>query len=118
MDCNRGIQYLNELAVLEMIYDNPINVQSPTHPDEVQCTQVQCTQCTRQKFVIVCQLIGSSGLERQSATDWLKWLANSGNTKTMSLPLLFQLWRNCPGSSSNSESICPAPRLYRPASQQ
>ncbi|XP_049650116.1 uncharacterized protein LOC126035501 [Accipiter gentilis] len=35
----RGIQYLRELAVLEVIYNDPENAQSPTDPEEVQCTQ-------------------------------------------------------------------------------
>ncbi|KAM9591469.1 uncharacterized protein ACIBXB_006265 [Morphnus guianensis] len=35
----RGIQYLRELAVLEVIYNDPETAQSPTDPDEVQCTQ-------------------------------------------------------------------------------
>ncbi|GAB0195049.1 hypothetical protein GRJ2_001970200 [Grus japonensis] len=34
----RGIQYLRELAVREMVYYDPDNVQLPTDPDEVQCT--------------------------------------------------------------------------------
>ena len=36
----RGIQYLRELAVLEMIYYDPDNAQLPTDPDEVQCTRL------------------------------------------------------------------------------
>ncbi|GAB0207354.1 hypothetical protein GRJ2_003201000 [Grus japonensis] len=35
----RGIQYLRELAVREMVYYDPDNAQLPTDPDEVQCTQ-------------------------------------------------------------------------------
>ncbi|GAB0199275.1 hypothetical protein GRJ2_002392900 [Grus japonensis] len=35
----RGIQYLRELAVWEMVYYDPDNVQLPTDPDEVQCTR-------------------------------------------------------------------------------
>ena len=35
----RGIQYLRELAVLEVIYNDPDNKQLPADPDEVQCTQ-------------------------------------------------------------------------------
>ncbi|GAB0210089.1 hypothetical protein GRJ2_003474700 [Grus japonensis] len=36
----RGIQYLRELSVQEMmVYDDPDNVQLPTDPDEVQCTR-------------------------------------------------------------------------------
>ncbi|GAB0205183.1 hypothetical protein GRJ2_002983900 [Grus japonensis] len=35
----RGIQYLRELAVWEMVYYDPDNAQLPTDPDEVQCTR-------------------------------------------------------------------------------
>ncbi|GAB0205113.1 hypothetical protein GRJ2_002977600 [Grus japonensis] len=42
----RGIQYLRELAVQEMVYYDPDNTQLPTDPDEVQCTRP-----TWQKFV-------------------------------------------------------------------
>ena len=42
----KGIQYLRELAMLEVIYNDPGNEQSPTDPDEVQCTQP-----LRQKFL-------------------------------------------------------------------
>ncbi|GAB0207741.1 hypothetical protein GRJ2_003239800 [Grus japonensis] len=35
----RGIQYLRELAVREMVYYDPDNTQLPTDPDEVQCTR-------------------------------------------------------------------------------
>ncbi|KAK4807215.1 hypothetical protein QYF61_024335 [Mycteria americana] len=35
----RGIQYLRELALLEVIYGDLDDVQSPTDPDEVQCTR-------------------------------------------------------------------------------
>ncbi|GAB0208621.1 hypothetical protein GRJ2_003327800 [Grus japonensis] len=43
----RGIQYLRELAVREMVYYDPDNTQLPTDPDEVQCTQP-----TGRKFVL------------------------------------------------------------------
>ncbi|GAB0207437.1 hypothetical protein GRJ2_003209300 [Grus japonensis] len=35
----RGIQYLRELAMREMVYYDPDNAQLPTDPDEVQCTR-------------------------------------------------------------------------------
>uniref|UniRef100_A0A8D0F8T2 Uncharacterized protein n=1 Tax=Strix occidentalis caurina TaxID=311401 RepID=A0A8D0F8T2_STROC len=35
----RGIQYLRELAMQEMVCYDPDNAQLPTDPDEVQCTQ-------------------------------------------------------------------------------
>jgi len=34
----RGIQYLRELAVRELVYYEPDDDQLPTDPDEVQCT--------------------------------------------------------------------------------
>jgi len=34
----RGIQYLMELAVRELVYCEPDDEQLPTDPDEVQCT--------------------------------------------------------------------------------
>ncbi|GAB0209743.1 ubiquitin carboxyl-terminal hydrolase 4 [Grus japonensis] len=36
----RGIQYLRELAMQEMVYYDPDNVQLLTDPDEVQCTRL------------------------------------------------------------------------------
>ncbi|GAB0208039.1 hypothetical protein GRJ2_003269600 [Grus japonensis] len=35
----RGIQYPRELAMQDMVYYDPDNVQLPTDPDEVQCTR-------------------------------------------------------------------------------
>ncbi|KAK4806844.1 LOW QUALITY PROTEIN: hypothetical protein QYF61_012565 [Mycteria americana] len=35
----KGIQYLRELAMLEVIYGDLDDVRSPTDPDEVQCTR-------------------------------------------------------------------------------
>ncbi|GAB0203775.1 hypothetical protein GRJ2_002843100 [Grus japonensis] len=59
----RGIQYLRELAVREMVYYDPDNMQLPTDPDEVQCTQHVAEVCT-EHTIIVRQLTGSNGLER------------------------------------------------------
>jgi len=35
----RGIQYMRELAVRELVYNEPDDEQVPTDPDEVQCTR-------------------------------------------------------------------------------
>jgi len=35
----RGIQYLREMAVQDLVYYDSDNAQSPTDPDEVQCTR-------------------------------------------------------------------------------
>lgn len=60
----RGVQYLRELAVLEVIYYDLNNAQSPTDPgtSPVHTAHVVeiCMECT----IIVCQLIGSNDLER------------------------------------------------------
>ncbi|GAB0204064.1 hypothetical protein GRJ2_002872000 [Grus japonensis] len=43
----RGIQYLRELAVREMVYYDPDNAQLPTDPDEVQCTRTMWRKFVR-----------------------------------------------------------------------
>ncbi|GAB0208777.1 hypothetical protein GRJ2_003343400 [Grus japonensis] len=58
----RGIQYLRELAVREMVYYDPDNVQLPTDPDEVQCTRP-----TWRKFVQSAPLPYANSL---AVMDW------------------------------------------------
>ncbi|GAB0203200.1 ubiquitin carboxyl-terminal hydrolase 4 [Grus japonensis] len=58
----RGIQYLRELAVREMVYYDPDNTQLPTDPDEVQCTQL-----IWRKFV---QSAPSSYANSLAVIDW------------------------------------------------
>ncbi|GAB0208327.1 hypothetical protein GRJ2_003298400 [Grus japonensis] len=58
----RGIQYLRELAVREMVYYDPDNVQLPTDPDEVQCTRPMW-----QKFV---RSAPSSYANSLAVIDW------------------------------------------------
>ncbi|GAB0177269.1 hypothetical protein GRJ2_000192100 [Grus japonensis] len=57
-----GIQYLRELAVQEMVYYDPDNMQLPTDPDEVQCTRP-----TWQKFVRGTSLSYTNSL---AVMDW------------------------------------------------
>jgi len=42
----------------------------------------------------------------------MKWLTDSCNTKKVSLPPLSRLWRNCPGSSSDSKTISYPPPVW------
>ncbi|GAB0204035.1 hypothetical protein GRJ2_002869100 [Grus japonensis] len=58
----RGIQYLRELAVQEVVYYDLDNAQLPTDPDEVQCTQPMW-----QKFV---QSTPSSYANSLAVMDW------------------------------------------------
>ncbi|GAB0206837.1 hypothetical protein GRJ2_003149300 [Grus japonensis] len=58
----RGIQYLRELAVQEMVYYDLDNVQLPTDPDEVQCTRPMW-----QKFV---RSAPSSYANSLAVMDW------------------------------------------------
>ena len=57
----KGIQYLREVAVLEVIYGDLDDQQSSIDPDEAQCTQPMW-----QMFVwrTVCNCIGITGLKR------------------------------------------------------
>ncbi|GAB0209617.1 hypothetical protein GRJ2_003427400 [Grus japonensis] len=48
----------------------------------------------------------------------MKWLADSASMKKVFLPPLSQLWRNCPGRSSNLKRICPTPHLYGPVEER
>jgi len=43
----RGIQYLRELAVRELVYYDPDNVQLLTDPDKAQCTQARWRKFVR-----------------------------------------------------------------------
>jgi len=58
----RGIQYLRELAVRELVYYDPDDEQLPTDPDEVQCTA-----STWRKFV---RSAPSSYSNSLAVVDW------------------------------------------------
>ena len=58
----RGIQYLRELAVQEMVYYDPDDAWLSTDPDEVQCTQPMW-----RKFV---QSTPSSYASALAVVDW------------------------------------------------
>jgi len=58
----RGIQYLRELAVWDLVYYDPDDEQLPTDPDEVQCTASMWRKFVR--TLLICQLTGSCKLER------------------------------------------------------
>ncbi|GAB0189166.1 hypothetical protein GRJ2_001381900 [Grus japonensis] len=110
----RGIQYLRELAVREMVYYDPDNAQLPTDPDEVQCTRPMW-----QKFVqsAPSSYTNSLAVIDWKSEEWMKWLADSGNMKRAFLPPSSRLWRNCPRTSGNSKRIYLTPHLHRPVLQ-
>jgi len=58
----RGIQYLGESAMWEMVYYDPDNVQLPTDPDEFQCTRP-----TLRNFIQSTPLSYNNSL---AVTDW------------------------------------------------
>jgi len=58
----RGIQYLRELAVRELIYYDSDDEQLPTDPDEVQCTAFR-----RRKFV---RSASSSYADSLAVVNW------------------------------------------------
>jgi len=58
----RGIQYLRELAVRELLYCEPDNEQLPTDPDEAQCTASMWRKVVRSA--------PSSYANSQSVVNW------------------------------------------------
>jgi len=60
----RGIQYLRELAVRELVYHEPGDDQLPTHPDEVPVHSIYVEELRAERTILICQFTGSSRLER------------------------------------------------------
>ncbi|GAB0204503.1 hypothetical protein GRJ2_002915900 [Grus japonensis] len=111
----RGIQYLRELAVWEMVYYDQDNVQLPTDPDEVQCTQPMWW-----RFVQSAPLSYAKSLAVLAWKDKVNEVAGQlWQYKKICLPpygTVSQLWndclknpkissRNCPSRSSNSKRL-------------
>jgi len=113
----RGVQYLRELAMRELIYYDPDNVQFPTHPEEIQCTRPMW-----RKFV---QSASSSYANSLAVIDWKGEEAPIVDEVAVRLQQyeeslfssLISAMENCPGRSSKSKTMCPTLQLYRPASQ-
>ncbi|GAB0206883.1 hypothetical protein GRJ2_003153900 [Grus japonensis] len=114
----RGIQYLRELAVREMIYYDPDNAQLPADPDEVQCT--------RPMWRIFVRSAPSSYANSLAVIDW-----KSGEAPTVD-EVAGRLWQYEESLSSSlvsaveklsqdvrqlKEDISYSPHLYRPVSQ-
>lgn len=56
----KGIRYLRELAVLEVLYRDSNNEQFPINPDEVWCTQtLHVVEVPRKCIIAVYELIDS-----------------------------------------------------------
>lgn len=74
----RGIWYLWELAVLEMIYYDLNNAQSPINPDEVQCMQPVWWKFVQCVGVPTAECIGDQNqpdwerVGKASHCDWLR----------------------------------------------
>ena len=66
----KGIQYLRELAVREMVYYDPDNAQLPTDPDEVYCTRPMWQKCTRPMWQKFTRSVPSSYANSLAVTDW------------------------------------------------
>ncbi|GAB0209819.1 hypothetical protein GRJ2_003447600 [Grus japonensis] len=107
----RGIQYLRELAVREMVYYDPRTPMKCNVPDP----------CGRSLYGahhhhMPTQWQSSTGKVKRHP-QWMKWLADSSNMKRPFLPPSSRLWRNCPRTSGNSKRICLTPHLHRPVFQ-
>ncbi|GAB0178333.1 hypothetical protein GRJ2_000298600 [Grus japonensis] len=113
----RGIQYLRELAVRDMVYYGPDNAQLPTDPDEVQCTRPMWRKFVRSAPSSYANSLAVIDWKSEEAPTVDEWLADSGNMKRAFLPPSSRLWRNCPRTSGNSKRIYLTPHLYRPVLQ-
>ncbi|GAB0208177.1 ubiquitin carboxyl-terminal hydrolase 4 [Grus japonensis] len=113
----RGIQYLREVAVREMVYYDPDNTQLPTDPDEVQCTRPMWW-----KFV---QSAPSSYANSLAVIDWKSEEAPTVDEVAGRLwqyedslsSSLISAVEKLLGSFNNSARMCPTPHLYRPVFQ-
>jgi len=113
----RGIQYLRELAVRELVYYDPDDEQLPINPDEVQCTQSMWGKFVRSApspYANSLAVVNWKGGEAPTVDEVAVRLQHM---KKVSLAPSSQLWRNCPRRSRDSKRACPTPQLYGPASQ-
>lgn len=114
----KGIQYLRELAMVEMIYGVNLdeNTKSQGSDDMV------CTQPIRWRIVQnapsskICTLTGMNWKDiKRPTVDEAD--SHFDNMKIVSLPPygpVFELWRNCSRSFSSLKTICLALHLYKP----
>ena len=114
----RGIRYLRELAMLEVIDSNLDKKQLSKGPDEFKCTQPMW-----QKFVQSTPSSYASSLavmtwKDQEEPTWMNRLANySITTKVSLLPSASRLQRNFLTRCQNYKRIRLPPHLHEPIAQ-
>ncbi|GAB0195128.1 hypothetical protein GRJ2_001978100 [Grus japonensis] len=115
----RGIQYLRELAVRDMVYYDPDNAQLPTDPDEVQCTRPMW-----RKFVRSAPSSYANSLavidwkseeaptvdeveERDNRVYWTVWIRWPGTSDPQEYKALVDTGAQCTLLPSNYEGVEP-----------
>ncbi|GAB0206745.1 hypothetical protein GRJ2_003140100 [Grus japonensis] len=105
----RGIQYLRELAMQEMVYYDLDNAQLPTDPDEVQCTRPmwrKFVRSTSSPYDNSLAVIDCKGKEASTADKIAGRLQQYEESLSSSLVP--------EGPATQGE--CPIPHLYGPVS--
>jgi len=113
----RGIQYLRELAVRELVYYEPDDEQLPTDPDEVQCTASmwrKFVRSTPSSYANSLAVVNWKGKEAPTVNEAAVRLRQYEESPSSSLVLAVE---KLDQRSSKSKRICPTPHLYGPASQ-
>jgi len=113
----RGVQYLRELAVWEMVCYEADDEQVPTDPDEVQCTASMWRDFVRSAPPSYANSLAVVNWKGEEAPTVDEVAVRLRQYKESLSSAWFQLWRNCSRWSSDSKRACPNPHLYGTASQ-
>jgi len=84
----RGIQYLRELAVRELVYYEPDNEQVPTDPDEVWCSASmwrKFVRSTPSSYASSLAVVNRKGEEAPTVDEVAVWLRQYEDNRSSSL---------------------------------
>ncbi|XP_066841063.1 olfactory receptor 14C36-like [Anser cygnoides] len=116
----RGIWFLRELAMLEVIDSNLDNKQLSKDPDEVKCTRPMWQTFVHSAPSSYASSLAVMTWKDQEEPTWMNRLANSGITKKVSLlpyEPVSHLRRNFLMSSNNYKRMYLPPHLHKPIAQ-
>jgi len=113
----RGIQYLRELGVRELVYYEPDDEQVPTDPDEVHCTASmwrKFVQSTPSSYANSLAVVNWKGKEASTVVEVAVQLRQYEESLSSSLVSVVEKLSQ---KSRDLKRACPTPHLYGPVSQ-